>query len=447
MQSRSETVQITDLVKEGAEWGLRWQSDFGTAFTVQYQETLQDGIWRLPRGDFPVTTNHWAEASSTNSLRFFRVLSVPEPQRGKLLEPPVLVRTVPMTELAVYYNLGLLPIMPRYSVRLYKIVYETITPLGARTKATGALALPEGTGQLLRLMSYQHGTLTQTNSAPSLMNITGEIFVAVAFATSGYAVVEADYLGLGDSPGLHPFHHARSEATAGVDLLRAAKNICATNGFPLSDHLFLCGYSQGGHATMALLRELEMYHTNEFTVTACAPMAGAYDLSGVTAADFLSGRTLPNPYYFLYLVAAYQDVYHLAPSLAGLLVAPYNTTLPPLLHGNTSGGSLNSALPADPTLILKPEYLAAFRSDPRHPLRLALQENDLYRWKPSTPLRLYHCSGDQDVIVANSQVAAAAFQASGATNAVWIDPLPGANHGGCSQPSLIAAKLWFDSFP
>jgi len=231
--------------------------------------------------------------------------------------------------------------------------------------------LPENTGTLLPLVSYQHGTIIQTNDAPSSMDLFGEVSVGIAFATSGYAAVVPDYLGLGDSPGFHPYHHARSEATACVDMLRAAKTFCSSNGFALTNKLFLCGYSQGGHSTMALLRELEAFHTNEFTVTACAPMAGAYDLSGVTTSNFLSGAVAPNPYYFLYLLAAYQSVYHLAPSLADLLVSPYDTNLPALLAQNPTGAQLNAALPADPVNILKPQYLTDFRSNPRHPLLAA----------------------------------------------------------------------------
>jgi pimeloyl-ACP methyl ester carboxylesterase len=333
---------------------------------------------------------------------------------------------------------------------LYKIDYETITPWGDRTLASGALALPVNTGQPLPLVSYQHGTITQTNDAPSSMDITGEVSVGIAFASTGYAAAVPDYLGLGDSPGLHPYHHAVSEATACIDMLRAVRTFCATNGSPLNDKLFLCGYSQGGHATMALLRELEAYHINEFTVTACAPMAGAYDLSGTTVNDFLNNWTAPtpypDPYYFLYLVGAYQSVYHLSSSLTNLLAAPYNATLPPLLLcGTNTGAQINSAMPANPIQILDPAYQAAFSANPRHPLRLALQENDVYRWQPVTPMRLYQCSGDLDVDPANAQVALAWFQAHGATQVQFFDPLPGANHTACAQPSLLAAKSWFDS--
>ena len=435
------------LTSTGSGLQLSWPAGpASSAYTIQFQDTLTDGIWRRPDSPvpFPLSSNSWVDVAGMGSGRFYRVVTVPAAQRGKLLSA-TLSNTLSTATLSFLFNAAGVTITPQYSVRLYKLDYETVTPLGARTVASGALLLPENTGTLLPLLSYQHGTITQTNDAPSSMDLFGEVSVGIAFATSGYAAVVPDYLGLGDSPGLHPYHHARSEATACVDMLRAAKSFCATNGFALTNKLFLCGYSQGGHATMALLRELEAYHTNEFTVTACAPMAGAYDLSGVTTSNFLSGVSSPNPYYFLYLLAAYQSVYHLAPSLSDLLAPPYDTNLPPLLALNPTGAQLNAALPADPVSILKPQYLSDFRNDPRHPLRLALQENDLYRWRPRSPLRLYHCAADQDVIIANSQVALASFAALGATQVQLIDPVPSADHTGCSQPSLLLAKAWFDS--
>jgi hypothetical protein len=443
----TNTLQFSSVRHAASGWQLSWPSaGTGIAYTVQFQDTLQDGIWRVPDSfaPFPSPSNSWLDSNTTNSLHFFRVIAVAAAQRGKVLSV-TLSNTITAASLAFLFQLAGVPVTPQYDVNLYKIVYETITPLGARTQASGALVLPLNTGRMLPLVSYQHGTLTQTNQAPSFMELTNEVAVGVAFATTGYAAVVPDYLGLGDSPGLHPYHHARSEATACVDLLRAAKTFCLSNGVALTNQLFLCGYSQGGHATMALLRELETFHTNEFTVTACAPMAGAYDLSGVTTTNFLLGSLSPNPYYFLYLLAAYQSVYHFANSLSDLLTTNYAITLPPLLDGNHDSGELNAALPPDPTQILKPAYLADFRANPRHPLRLALMDNDLYRWRPRAPLRLYHCAADQDVIIANSQIALASFHSLGATQVQLIDPVPTADHGGCSEPSLAGAKAWFDS--
>jgi hypothetical protein len=197
---------------------------------------------------------------------------------------------------------------------------------------------------------------------------------------------------------------------------------------------------------MALHRELERYHTNEFTVTASAPMAGPYDMSGVELNDILSPRCPPNPYYAAYVLMAYQSVYALAPSWSNLVVAPYASTIPPLFNGNTDGSTINGAMPAcNISTMFLPAVVSSLTNDSGCPLYQALRDNDLYRWKPVAPTRLYHCSGDLDVLPANSQVAYSSFHAQGASQVLLIDPQPGANHSGCAIPSLEAAKAWFDT--
>jgi hypothetical protein len=446
--AQTAALQFTNLASVPEGLRLLWNRPGATnGFTLQFQDSLQDGVWRTPPEfyPFPSRTNEWTDPATSNASRFYRLVQVTTVERGKLISGG-LSNSYSIATLKLLFTLaGITNVSVQYPVRIYKVVYETITPLGDRTVASGALCIPDNVGRPLPLVSYQHGTIARTNDAPSSLNLQTELSVGIGFAANGYAAAVPDYLGLGVSPGLHPYHHARSEATACVDMLRAARTVCANNGVVLTNRLFLCGYSQGGHATMALLRELEWHHSDEFKVTACAPMAGAYDLSGVTASDFLSTREKPNPYYFLYLLAAYQEVYHLAPSLADLLTAPYNTTLPPLMAGNSTGDQINSQMPADPTLILKPEYLAEFKADPHHPLRIALEDNDAYRWRPSTPLHFYHCAADQDVLPANTEVAVSYLQSLGVTNVSYIDPLSTADHGGCAQPSMLDAKTWFDS--
>jgi pimeloyl-ACP methyl ester carboxylesterase len=346
-------------------------------------------------------------------------------------------------ELALLFAQYGLPLMPQSGVVIHKIVYETVDPFGARTMASGAFVIPQNPARAAPLLSYQHGTIVNRSGAPSAME--GEIMVGLAFGATGYATALPDYLGLGDSPGLHPYHHARSEATAVVDMLRAASSFCASNSIALNRQLFLCGYSQGGHATMAAHRELEANHAAEFTITASAPMAGAYDLSGVTTADFLSGRAMPNPYYFPYLLAAYQGIYSLASSLEEMLAAPYASTLPPLLDGRHDGSAINQVMPTVPIQILKTEYLEAFRNNPDHVLRRALRDNDLYNWIPKAPMRLYHCHGDRDVIYANSETAYNSFINNGATQVQLIDPLPLGDHTAGFFVSMLQAKAWFDS--
>jgi hypothetical protein len=438
--------QITNILASPTELTLAWTSaGAGQAYSVQSRPSLTDGPW-LTLSDqrpWPTPLTQWMDTRpDRGSMGFYRVIAVPAADRGKVLSARR-IQTLTTNFIDFLLTAAGSSIRSQYGVDVHAIVYETLDPLGGRIQASGVLAVPQNPGKALPLASYQHGTLVLDSEAPSVSQL-GEWVIGIAFATTGYAAVVPDYLGLGDSPGLHPYHHARSEATACVDLLRAARTWCATNNVSLTDQLFLCGYSEGGHVTMSLHRELEAFHTNEFSITASAPMAGAYDLSGTTMEDALSGRPMPNPYYFGLLLAAYQDVYHFTDSLADVLASPYDTTLPPLLTGTSSSSEINRAMTNVVTHVLKPEVLAALQSNQNHPLRVALRENDLYRWTPRAPMRLYHCRGDEDVVFANSQVACDSFQSRGAIQVELIEPATG-DHGDCAPPSLEGAKAWFDS--
>ncbi len=446
--THAQDLRFTTSLRTTNGFLLEWSNSVaGQSYTVQGRDRLANSLWLTLESPqpWPTVQTQWNDPlSSTQLMRFYRVVAVQPAIRGRLLSSSV-TTNFSAGLLNLFYLLNGIPLTAQYGVTCYQVVYETIDPLGGRTTASGGLYLPQQTGKSWPLFSFSHGTLTQTNDAPSV-SLTLDAFAGVALASVGYASVVADLLGLGSSPGFHPYLHARSEATASVDMLRAARHFCASNSIGLNGQLFLAGYSQGGHTEMALHRELEQYHTNEFTVTASAPMAGPYDMSGVELNDILSPRCPPNPYYAAYVLVAYQSVYPLAPSWADLLVPPYDSILPPLFNGNTSGSAINSNLPAcNVSSILAPALLASLTNDPGSPVYQALRDNDLYRWKPVAPIRLYHCSGDQDVLPANSQVAYSNFVAQGASQVQLIDPMPGADHSGCVIPALTAAKAWFDT--
>ncbi|MGE3311236.1 MAG: alpha/beta hydrolase family protein [Limisphaerales bacterium] len=255
------------------------------------------------------------------------------------------------------------------------------------------LILPLGTNGPLPLVSAHHGTLTRKADAPSRPN-SGDIYASV-LASVGYAVVVPDYLGLGASPGYQGYLHARSEATCVVDALRAGRAYCASNSVTLNGQLFLTGFSQGGHVTMAAHRELEATYADEFTVTASAPCAGTYDLGGVTIEGMISATTrYPIAYPFPMVVASYLPIYQLGDVLADLLAEPYRRTLPPLLDGTHDEAQLQAVLPRDPIAILRSDYQADFRSNPDNPLRRALRDNNVHDWTPRAPTKLIHCQGD-----------------------------------------------------
>ncbi len=215
--------------------------------------------------------------------------------------------------------------------------------------------------------------------------------VGLITAGSGFVAVLADLLGLGSSPGLHPYLHARSEATASVDMLRAARNFCASNSIGLNGQLFIAGYSQGGHTCMALHRELETYHSDEFTITASAPMSGPYDMSGTELADILSPRCPPNPYYAAYVMMAYQIGVFTGAGLfepGGGALLHDHTALVQRQHEQRHDQCRHASLRhvhhsyAGRALLRLPMIRIAA-------LVQALRDNDLYRWTPVAPMHIY----------------------------------------------------------
>ena len=427
------------------------------AVEVSWQDAGdQDGYWvdaaaDLAQGDWrhagnidywPAGETNWVGSVDAPAAFYRAQLS----RRGRLVGHAV-QQTITTGQIGLLLSLlGIGGITPTYPVAVHQLTYETFDHRGQSTLATGALCIPVGPATA-PLVSCQHGTIFESSKAPSTPGANDQA-VGIAFATEGYVVALPDYLGLGpESPPPHPYLHARSEAVASVDLLRATVAHLAGGSGPAPDgHLFLIGYSQGGHATLALQRELEIRHAGEFPVTASAPMAGPHDLSGVMREFVLTDTPYDSPSYIAYLLFGLNSVYRLFDSASDILVSPYDTTLPPLFDGAHSSGEVNAAMPTIPKQIFQAAFLADFQDNPGNPLRHALRANDTYPdWLPAAPTRLYHCAGDTTVPKANSERAVADFIARGATTVSLHDPAPAADHGGGVLPCHLAAKAWFDS--
>ncbi len=379
--------------------------------------------------------------------------------RGKVLEKSIIasydkdelvnVLNEQVSDFGLDIDLSSLPTLkPQYGIDIYRIKYETIDPKGLKTFTTGVMVVPKDVNKPLPIASYQHGTVMKRTNAPSYQS--RELFIGMILSASGaYVSMMSDYLGLGDGPGIHPYLHAATEASACVDMLRAGKNILAEEGITLNDQLFLFGYSQGGHATMALHRVLEQGHRLEFTVTAAAPMAGPYDLSGTQLEIILETTPYPDPSYLPFFLYGYNNVYEIYPTLDSIFIDPYNKTLATMFDGEGlfDIGEVNKLMPNSqiPNEIIRPDVLNNFIVDKEHPLRRAMKENDVYDWVPIAPIKMYHCDGDKRVDFRNAEVAFESFQEKGVTNVELINTLPGGNHETCLLPTMLQAKAWFDS--
>ena len=306
-----------------------------------------------------------------------------------------------------------------YDIHMYAITYETIDQFGNIATASGLVSYPDDINSAYPIISFQHGTQIRRNSAPSMNGFNDLI---LWLTTSGYIFVEPDYLGLGVSEILHPYHLKDVTASSVIDMLRASKFFCnELSEIQFNDQLYLAGYSEGGYATMATVKEIEENLSDEFNITVSFPMAGSYDLSGVMVELMLSEEYYPDPFYLPFFILAYIEKYSLD-TLDVFFLSQYASILPDLFNGEHSGGYINSFLPDIPIHIMKPTVIDEFSTNMNYPFRLALEENDLYDWTPENEMYLFHGIIDERVPYQNSVVAYNQFILNGSEN-VYFETL------------------------
>jgi len=337
---------------------------------------------------------------------------------------------------------ALLPaiITPTNGIDYYEVIYNTVGLDGNLTQASGGLAVPTNFDGTSPIATYCHGTSIRDDNTPSQLN--QESNIGIIFSSEGFVVVLPDYLGYGPSDGIHPYHHADSEASATIDMIRASKQILDELENAYNDQLFVFGYSQGGHAAMATVKTIEERYSNEFTVTAAAPMSGAYDLSGIQATTFEQDIPYGAPYYLPFILLGYNSVYNIYPEYSDFLNSPWDEQLPPLFDGTHSPGEINAIMPEFPNDIIKDEVFDGFLNNPNHIFRQMLRANSLINYSPATPMRIMYCNGDPLVLFQNSELACAEYSNNSSAEIECVD-FGAFDHSGCVLPCLLNARGWF----
>lgn len=317
--------------------------------------------------------------------------------------------------------LGLLSLS---TVKVHKITYNTVDVAGNAIVASGALIVPVG-NKPYAMVSYQHGTITADEQAPSNYQPNSEAYTSgTLFAGVGYVVAMPDYIGYGSTNNLaHPYEHAASLATASRDMMRASKEFCERNNVTLNNQVFLAGYSEGGYATMALHQLLETKHSDEFTITASAPAAGAYDKTAFAKYVVTQNDKLPFINAYLWVLDTYNKVYQLNRPFNAYINEPYASQL---LNATPAIG-IQIEVEQNPQLLFKQSFLDGVNNATDTEFLNATKDNDVYNWAPKAPVRLFHGTADNFVPFFNSQNAYDAMRANGATQ-VELVPIEGGDH-------------------
>ncbi|MCB0643190.1 MAG: T9SS type A sorting domain-containing protein [Phaeodactylibacter sp.] len=337
-----------------------------------------------------------------------------------------------------------------YGADLYRVLYTTQDVHGVPDTASGLLVVPNQDGLSYPLLCYQHGTVNSREDVP--FHLQGGYQLALVFGAMGYITTAADFLGLGEARGFHPYVHADSEAWAAVDMLYAAGDFMDQQGIAYHNQLFLTGYSQGGHASMALHRLIEDAYADEFELAAASHMSGPYDISGAMVEFTLGDTEYFFPGYLANVALSFQTVYGIYDDLYDFFKTEYADKIQQYYEEQITLSDVNdfmiTKLTQDyggsiPKYMLQDSILNALLNDPTHPASQALAANDVFDWTPAAPTRIVYCQADDQVYYRNSVVADSVMKENGALLVDRVNVNANADHGGCVEPAANFTLIFF----
>ncbi len=341
-------------------------------------------------------------------------------------------------------------------VDLYKVRYTSKDLVDQPDTLSGLVAIPDTEDMVHPLLVYAHGTVGSREDVPS--RLSGEHLIAALFGSLGYFSLAPDYLGLGDSKGIHPYVHADSEALACYDMIKAIRTSAEENDFLINNQNFIFGYSQGGHAAMALHRYMETENNDGYVVTAAAPSSGPYSISGEMKDFTLSDEEYFFVAYLASVAISYQEAYGDIFSEEGLysfFKPEYADEIEKYALEEIDLFELNQRLidllvknhgKSIPKFMIQDKKLDEILNNPESPVNKALEDNDVFDWAPQAPTRLFYCMSDDQVKYTNSLVAEAAMVSNGAADVASLDVGTSLSHTECVPNAITLTIFFFDEY-
>ncbi|MGB0525590.1 MAG: lipase family protein [Flammeovirgaceae bacterium] len=351
--------------------------------------------------------------------------------------PPILISIALQQQLGDFVN------YIDHPVTAHRIVYKTQFK-GEQILASGIIAYPEGISNA-PLLSAQHGTIFADSKAPSNLDVlNGQMSGFEFFASAGYITIIPDFIGYGESVAIvHPYYRADYTASATLDMIKAAEEFLAFKNITVGDKLFLFGYSEGGFATMATLREIESNPSLGLTVTAAAAGAGGFDIKGIMD-HVLDLTTHPEPGFLSFVVHSYNTSYDWNRNLADIFQEPYASRIPDLLDGSKDKDQINAQLTTTINDLVNPAFKDSVQNGLESQLTNAMIANSVHDWAPQSKVKLLHSLDDEVLPIANTASTYQSYLSNGALD-VTFDTVGGDSHATGALETIEVVIAWFNT--
>lgn len=316
----------------------------------------------------------------------------------------------------------------QHDAEIYKVTYNTTYLNDQPIVASGLVVLPKTPGAY-PMISFQHGTIASQAEAPSALNGT-DAFLFAALSSPGLITAIPDFIGFGSSSSVpHPYYDRDLTAIAVIDLLKAAKELALDKKIEFNGKLFLAGYSQGGHATLAAHRALEKGPLEGFDLIASFPAAGGYDVKNMQE-YFFALDTYESPFYIGYVAFSYRTSYNWTAPITDFFKEPYASRIPTLFDGSKTGSEINGQLTNKISDLITDDLRNNINTNAKYKYIVdAFNLNSLTDWAPTKKVFMYHGDADLTVPYSNSVTTYDKLIANGTSPAILsLKALPGRDH-------------------
>jgi hypothetical protein len=342
-----------------------------------------------------------------------------------------------------YYGFDASQFKIQNDVKIYRIVYESLGADGKPTQLSGAIYVPQvNENESLSVLKTSHYTITKRDAVASVSpNVSPQ---SILGSMQGYFSIYADGIGYGVSVTQASYVNKQASAIAGVDLLRAAKEFACENDIKLNDQLFTTGYSAGGYGTMAFHQIIDEEYSDEFTITANAPLAGPYALDQMAKRIFSNG-VYSQPYYLGFALWGYILATGDNNAINRWVNPKFREAILTMYNGEYSGGQINDALNDTVSVLLDPKFLTDFLGDGEVEFKQYLKDNSFIYgdWKPNAPIHFMHGANDETVFHFLMKVGVDGLKENGSTN-IQSTSYPG-DHGSAAAACMINSIEWFNT--
>ncbi len=323
---------------------------------------------------------------------------------------------------------------------LYRISYKTRTFDNSEVIASGLVAVPES-HNIKGIVSWQHGTNVSRDNSISTPSPSEGLGLASLFAGNEYIFIAADYIGFGVSNDLHPYNHVKSTTNSVIDFIKVGEVVLHNLGHHSNHNLYLGGFSQGASATMGVQRALEIKNPTELELKASTPIAGPYNLRGVSIKNSIKQDNPSAIFYLGFLANTYATIYK--KPLSSFVKKPYDTLLPTWYDGSKDVDFLNENLPKTAADLFLNDFYADLKNDKTNWFTSALEENETYKWIPKNKVRFFYGSNDTDVSPQESIEAYTSMKKNGGN--VEIANLGNFDHNESILQALPQIQTWFNT--